>query len=127
MLICSTSACAKSLVDNVSAESERAGQYAAQYAMGTLPTQGKTVRCVTGRNVRYLCPQQLHIAPEGGEATLYFRVLAPENNVRLVARCGETVLAKKKEFRVNPGEMCSVKFDTALVTGDVTVDVVKED
>ena len=115
------------LVDNVSAESERAGQYAAQYAMGTLPTQGKTVRCVTGRNVRYLCPQQLHIAPEGGEATLYFRVLAPENNVRLVARCDETVLAKKKEFRVNPGEMCSVKFDTALVTGDVTVDVVKED
>ena len=115
------------LVDNVSAESERAGQYAAQYAMGTLPTQGNTVRCVTGRNVRYLCPQQLHIAPEGGEATLYFRVLAPENNVRLVARCGETVLAKKKEFRVNPGEMCSVKFDTAAVTGDVTVDVVKED
>ena len=115
------------LVDNVSAESERAGQYAARYAMGTLPAEGKTVRCITGRNVRYLCPQQLHITPEGGEATLYFRVLAPENNVRLVARCGETVLAKKKEFRVNPGEMCSVKFDTALVTGDVTVDVVKED
>ena len=37
------------------------------------------------------------------------------------------VLAKKKEFRVNPGEMCALKFDTALVNGPVTVDVVKED
>ena len=115
------------LVDNVSAESERAGQYAALYALGQLPADGATYKCVTGRNVRYLCPQQLHIAPEGGEATLYFRVLAPENNVRLVAKCGDTVLAKKKEIRVNPGEMCNIKFDTALVTGPVTVDVVKED
>ena len=115
------------LVDNVSAESERAGAYAAKYAMGTLPRDGKTVTCITGRNVRYLCPQQLHIAAEGGEATLYFRVLQPENNVRLVATCGDTVLAKKKEFRVNPGEMCSLKIDTAQVTGDVTVNVVKED
>ena len=115
------------LVDNVSAESERAGQYAALYALGKLPAEGETYQCVTGRNVRYLCPQQLHVSPEGGEATLYFRVLAPENNVRLVARCGETVLAKKKEIRVNPGEMCHIKFDTAQVTGPVTVDVVKED
>jgi NADPH-dependent 2,4-dienoyl-CoA reductase/sulfur reductase-like enzyme len=115
------------LVDNVSAESERAGMYAAKYAMGTLPTGGKTVSCVTGRNVRYLCPQQLHITEEGGEATLYFRVLQPELNVRLVATCDGKVLAKKKEFRVNPGEMCNLKVNTAEVCGDVTVDVVKED
>ena len=115
------------LVDNVSAESERAGMYAAKYAMGTLPTDGKTVQCITGRNVRYLCPQQLHITSEGGEATLYFRVLQPENNVRLVATCGGKVLAKKKEFRVNPGEMCNLKLNTAEIDGDVTVDVVKED
>ena len=115
------------LVDNVSAESERAGQYAAKYAMGTLPTGGKTVSCVTGRNVRYLCPQQLHITEAGGEATLYFRVLQPELNVRLVATCDGKVLAKKKEFRVNPGEMCNLKVNTAEITGDVTVDVVKED
>ena len=115
------------LVDNVSAESERAGMYAAKYAMGTLPKEGKTVNCITGRNVRYLCPQQLHITSEGGEATLYFRVLQPENNVRLVATCGDKVLAKKKEFRVNPGEMCNLKVNTAEITGDVTVEVVKED
>ena len=115
------------LVDNVSAESERAGMYAAKYAMGTLPAEGKTVSCVTGRNVRYLCPQQLHISTEGGEATLYFRVLQPELNVRLVATCDGKVLAKKKEFRVNPGEMCNLKVNTAEITGDVTVDVVKED
>ena len=58
---------------------------------------------------------------------MYFRVLQPENNVRLVATCDGKVLAKKKEFRVNPGEMCNLKVNTADITGDVTVDVVKED
>jgi hypothetical protein len=67
------------------------------------------------------------VTQEGCEATLYFRVLQPENGVRLIARCGDKVLAKKKEFRVNPGEMCSLKVNTAEIDGDVTVDVVKED
>ena len=41
---------------------------------------------------------------------------------------GGKVLAKKKEFRVNPGEMCSLTVDTAKLTGNaVTVEVVKED
>jgi hypothetical protein len=47
--------------------------------------------------------------------------------VRLVATCGDKVLAKKKEFRVNPGEMCNLKVNTAEIDGDVTVNVVKED
>ena len=45
----------------------------------------------------------------------------------LVAECGDTVVAKKTEFRVNPGEMNHIVVDTALLTGDaLTVEVVKE-
>ena len=116
------------LVDNVSEESAKAGKYAARYAMGNFPKEEKIVKCVTGRNVRYLCPQQLVVSGESEKVSVYFRVLQPELNVRLIARCSDTVIASKKEFRVNPGEMCHVNIDTALLSGDtVTVEVAKED
>ena len=116
------------LVDNVSSESEQAGKYAARYAMGTFPVTQKEIDCVTGRNVRYLCPQKILLSDEKEKVNLYFRVLQPELNVRLIARCGDTVVSKKKEFRVNPGEMNHITIDTALLSGEaITVEVVKED
>ena len=115
------------LVDNVSEESARAGKYAAQYAMGKLNDEQKIVTCVTGRNVRYLCPQTVDAAQVDGKVSVYFRVLQPELNVKLVARCGDEVIYSHKEYRVNPGEMNHVNIETAKITGDITVDVVKED
>ena len=116
------------LVDNVSGESAQAGKYAAQYAMGKLSGQQKPVTCVTGNNVRYLCPQTIDANQAGGKVSVYFRVLQPQLQVKLVARCGDQVIAQTKEFRVNPGEMNHVVIDTAKLTGDtVTVEVIKED
>ena len=115
------------LVDNVSGESAQAGKYAAKYAMGTFPAEADEVTCVTGRNVRYLCPQT--VKADGGEkVNIFFRVLQPELGVKLVARCGDKVLFTKKEFRVNPGEMCHVTVEPAQLEGEsLTVEVVKED
>ena len=97
-----------------------------KYAMGKLGGEQKTVTCVTGRNVRYLCPQTLDANGEG-KVSLFFRVLQPELQVKLVARCGDEVIASHKEFRVNPGEMCHVTFEVEKLKGDeVTVEVVKE-
>ncbi len=115
------------LVDNVSGESEQAGRSAARYALGTLPAASGNVKCITGRNVRYLCPQHIALSGQQETVSLYFRVLQPEQNVRLVARCGDTVVARKKEFRVNPGEMNHILVDTGKLTGDVTVEVIRED
>ena len=115
------------LADNVSEESARAGMYAARYAAGRLPRSERTVACRTGGNVRYLCPQKLCVSGQGEKVPVYFRVLHPEQNVVLVARCGDQVLARHKEFRVNPGEMNHMELDTSLLTGDeVTVEVLKE-
>lgn len=115
------------LVDNVSEESARAGKYAARYAMGKLNGQQKIVSSITGRNVRYLCPQTVDAAEADGKVSIYFRVLQPELNVKLVARCGDEVIYSHKEYRVNPGEMNHVNIETAKVTGDITVEVIKED
>ena len=115
------------LVDNVSAESEQAGKYAARFAMGTFPEIKKEICVVTGANVRYLCPHKLVISSEDEKINLYFRVLSPESGVKLVARCGDTIIAQKKEFRVNPGEMNCISVETAKICGDeLVIEVVKE-
>ncbi len=112
------------LVDNVTAESLRAGAAASQYARGVLKA-AKEIRAVPGANVRYLCPQRIAVGGEG-EAELFFRVLSPDKDVRIEAVCGGRVLAKKLERRVNPGEMCHIRVPIAELDGDVTVNVVKE-
>lgn len=114
------------LVDNVSKESEQAGKYAALYAMGKFPAQKAVAKCVTGENVRYLCPQNVVLSDNAEKVTLYFRVLKPDTAVKLVAVSGGEVIASKKEFRVSPGEMCNLTVDTSKIVGEVTVSVVKE-
>lgn len=116
------------LVDNVSAESEQAGKYAARYAMGKFPGNKKDITVKTGKNVRYVCPHKLVATDENEKVSLYFRVLAPELGVKLVARCGDTILSQKKEFRVNPGEMNCITIDTEKITdNEIVIEVVKED
>lgn len=115
------------LVDNVSAESEKAGKYAALYALGKLPETKKEVSLKTGNNVRYLCPHKIDLTQNKEEVTLYFRVLSPKNNVKLVAKCDNEIVASKKEFRVNPGEMNNITIDTGKINGiNLTVEVVEE-
>ncbi|MBR5518877.1 MAG: FAD-dependent oxidoreductase [Clostridia bacterium] len=116
------------LVDNVSAESEQAGKYAARYAMGKFPASKKDITVKTGNNVRYICPHKLVATDENEKVNLYFRVLAPELGVKLVARCGNDVIAQKKEFRVNPGEMNCLTVETEKIIGnEIEISVVKED
>ena len=91
--------------------------------MGQLEGEGREVESVTGNNVRYLCPQRLR-EEKGAKANLFFRVLAPELDVRIEARCQDRVIASKKERRV--GEMCSIQIPLDDVTDDVIINVVKE-
>ena len=76
--------------------------------------------------MRYLCPQEIQVTNVPQKVSLYFRVLQPELDVTLVARCGEQVIARQKEFRVNPGEMNHITVETEnLAGGVVTVEVQK--
>ena len=114
------------LVDNVSRESEVAGKYASLYALGKFPEKSGVANCITGENVRYLCPQNIELTQENQKVTLYFRVLRPDENVRLVAESNGEIIASKKEFRVSPGEMCNITVNTDQIKEGVTVSVVKE-
>ncbi len=116
------------LVDNVSAESERAGKYAAKYAMDAFPVCRREVVCPAGQNVRYTCPQKLVIADGAEQVDLYFRVTQPMQDVTLTVSDGANVIAKKREIKVNPGEMNCVAVKTSDITGDeIIVAAVKEE
>ncbi len=130
------------LVDNVTTESMQAGACAARYAAlwkdrpdhTEKPAEGRSVKAVPGANVRYLCPQSICLdrtlsRPEADEketVRLFFRVLAPDTEVKITAKCGEKEIKAKKALRVNPGEMESIEIPLHLVTGDVTVEIEKE-
>ena len=109
------------LADNVSEESERAGRYAAQYAMGKLPA-GKEIPTVPEGNVRYVCPQR--IAPDF-PATLFFRAAKPEKGavVRVLADGKE--ISSRKLIKINPGEMekVTVKPEDVSDAASLTVRV----
>lgn len=90
------------LVDNVSAESKKAGESAALYAVGKLNCGG-AVTVETGENVRYVCPQS--VVPGDEKVDLYFRVMKPQRKVVITVTDGDNVLLSRKAIKVNPGEM----------------------
>lgn len=114
------------LVDNVSRESEKAGKYAAQYAMGKLPSSKQIVVSETGENIRYICPQQIEVPQNNEKIQLFFRVLRPDQNVTIAAKSGDTVIASKKAQRVNPGEMQSLVLNTDDIrNGNLKIEIDK--
>jgi NADPH-dependent 2,4-dienoyl-CoA reductase/sulfur reductase-like enzyme len=117
------------LVDNVSHESEIAGEYAAKQALGTMPIQEGLVMTQAGCNVRYTCPMSIVLDGDRKDCSVFFRVLAPEKNVRIVAKVGDRTICSRPAFKVNPGEMERVSFSTkGLRDGEVVaICIEKED
>lgn len=91
------------LVDNVSKESERAGQYAARYALGQNLDGSKRIKVVAGDNIRYVVPHEIS-ASEPVE--FFMRVQRPDADVFLDVGG----LRRMKKQTVRPSEMLEVKL-----------------
>jgi hypothetical protein len=112
------------LVDNVSWESELAGESAARFALGELHGKRGEIRVKAGTNIRYVVPQVI-----GGEAdvTLYMRVSDPEEMVRV--KIGD--LLTKAIRAVKPSEMLKIELTKETLkkldkgTKEITVDCEK--
>lgn len=104
------------LVDHVSAAAAVAGADAAR------PAAGPAVPIVAGDNVRYVVPQRL---VAGAPARVYCRVVRPQRDVELAARCGSRVIARRREAAVRPPELLCLDLPTqspGKLTGPVVVD-----
>ncbi|MFA6829484.1 MAG: FAD-dependent oxidoreductase [Bacilli bacterium] len=97
------------LVDNVSAEGERAGHNAAKYIQNGEPIS-KIVKVCPGPGIGYVCPQFIRVDTMEDSVNVFFRVNLPENNVTLVLSGNDGKLASVKKIRVAPSEMESLKI-----------------
>ena len=113
------------LVDNVSKESEIAGEAAAEFSSEKAEAVEKNNVC-PGNLVRYVVPQYVNVGAET-DVKMYFRATEPLKNVTIFAKAGEEVLYKAKKQFVNPGEMEQInvkKENLALAGGsDITVSI----
>jgi len=94
------------LVDNVSWESELAGQSAAEFIRGRRKAWERGITSKPGRNIKYIVP---HTISGRREVTLYMRVNEPEEDVRL--KVG-TVVTKALRA-VKPSEMLKLELSSA--------------
>jgi len=95
------------LVDNVSNESELAGESAAEYILGTnVPDREEAITVKAGNGIRYTVPRIIRKQSlSRNSVKIFFRVADVNRNVKLAARCGNNILLERKKVKVTPGEM----------------------
>lgn len=91
------------LVDNVSKESERAGQFAAHYAQSQGFEKTKRVQVKAGDNIRYVVPHEISTTEP---VEFFMRVQRPDENVFLDVGG----IRKLRKQTVRPSEMLEVKL-----------------
>ncbi|MBN2396989.1 MAG: FAD-dependent oxidoreductase [Deltaproteobacteria bacterium] len=112
------------LVDNVSWESELAGESAARFAVEGKQEGRGDIRVKAGRNIRYIVPQTIS---GRRDTTLYMRVSEPEEAVRI--KVGD--IMTKGVRAVKPSEMLKIELSAEKLqklqegTEEITVDCEK--
>ncbi len=118
------------LVDFVTAESKRAGSYAAQYVQGTLTNSEEKLKTHPGTGISYIVPQKIRPENLNDKVSLFMRVNQTFSNVSLVVKAGDTVVREFKKKHLAPGEMESIDLDKEMLEGmgveTLTVEVRKE-
>ena len=116
------------LVDFVTAESQRAGEAAARYALdgGQAAGEEPVLDVKNGDGVTYTVPQR--IRPERVErlCQLFFRVNRVCGDSEIVVTSGEVQIAKFKREHLAPGEMENISLPRALLSkaeGELTVSI----
>lgn len=110
------------LVDFVTAESMKAGKFAARYVLEQYQHSGKTTAVKQGDCVSYTVPQQIDL--QAGEETtdVFFRVnrVIKGGTITLTAEDG-TVLLSRKKAHLLPAEMEKINLKKDLLKGHETV------
>ncbi len=103
------------LVDFVTAESRRAGSYAAQYVQGTLADTKEKLNTVAGSGITYIVPQKIRPENLDEKVSLFMRVNQTFSNVSLVVKAGDQVVRAFKKKHLAPGEMESIDLDKDML------------
>ncbi len=98
------------LVDNVTMESERAGEYARQYVDKERDRSKRAhISIEAGEGIGYTLPQKYDLSDDSKFFTLAFRTRAEHEKATVVFKQGDKELLRKKKRFLNPGEMETLK------------------
>ena len=121
------------LVDFVTAESQKAGKAAAEYAMKrSCPEGGRVITVNEGNHVTYTVPQAIRMDNVDNKLEISFRVNSVLRDAEIHVKDGEKLIAKFKREHMAPGEMEHITVPNVLlnkVEGDeiiVSVELQKE-
>ena len=93
------------LVDHVSDEATKVGQYAASYLKGGIKTPRSYINIKPGKGVGYILPQRVS---GDRDFVLSLRVTEPSRDKTVMVRDGEKKVKRKKMVRLHPAEMIRI-------------------
>ena len=115
------------LVDNVSAESDEAGRYAAMYVFDKLKGSNfnQEIPVKNGYGVNALVPQYINRDSVESRNKLMFRPTNIYKNAKVKVYADDKCIAEKKMMVLTPGEMCElhVKHEDICQAQEVKVEV----
>lgn len=114
------------LVDNVSAEGEKAGKSAAEY-ISEGEKEGELILTLPGDGLGYLCPQQIRKEAKDDNVDLFFRVRTPLKTSVLEVYGDGKLLKKIPKIRLVPSEMESVHLKRSDLANFKEVSVVAKE
>ncbi|TFG26875.1 MAG: FAD-binding protein [Promethearchaeota archaeon] len=105
------------LVDLVSAEAKRAGNYAVDYINNRYGKERKKaeIKCIPGENVNYVKPDLLNKSDLSKEIIFTFRVRYPDRRIIIQFKDENGVIYKKKKVYVIPSEMIELNINLAEI------------
>lgn len=115
------------LVDWVTAESRRAGRFAADFVRCELNKESDQFVTEAGNGISYIVPHTVRTANIENELTLMMRVRKVFHKVELVVRANGTEIRRIKKAHLAPGEMEHVTLKLSDIQGcpleKITVEV----
>ena len=103
------------LVDFVSAESEKAGISAGKYIVDGEVEKNTLIETQNGNNISYVVPQYIRKNNVEKSVELSFRVRTPAENINIVVKDQDTIIAKFKREHVIPSEMEKILLPKVLL------------
>lgn len=103
------------LVDYVSIEGARAGEFAAAYILHDSSSEEETIPVIVGSGIRYTVPQRVNTQKDQGDLKLFFRVTDVFNNVKFTVRINNKILVERKKGKAVPGEMESLGIPWSML------------
>lgn len=115
LFICGNTLHVHDLVDYVTEESTVAGQFAAAYAKGARPADGREIPIQPGEGITYTVPQRFTGESFRENITLRFRTRRVYKQARLVLSSGGKTIASFKRPVMAPGEMQTLVLKPELL------------